>query len=122
MRRSRRTRRPRRSAARDCRVRLDAVTRLAPLLLIVACGGPAKAPQAPVANATQPPQQPALPDANVDHDARGAELAGQGKVDAAAAEYIAELKLPTTKATVFEHLDAIYKQLSVDRRKEIALL
>jgi hypothetical protein len=97
------------------------VTRLALLVILVGCGGPAKPAQGPVGNAT-PPAQPTQPAANVDHDARGVELAGQGKVDEAAAEYIAELKLAATKPTVFEHLDAIYKQLSPARKKEIALL
>ena len=97
------------------------MTRLAILLAMAACGGSPKPQTTPVAN-NAPPTQPTAPAANVDHDARGAELAKAGKLDEAAVEYIAELKLATTQPTVFAHLDEIYKKLSVARRTEIAKL
>lgn len=90
--------------------------------VLAACGGSPKPSTTPVANNAPPKTAPSQPDPNVDHDARGADLAKQGKLDEAAAEYIAELQLATTKPTVFEHLDAIYKQLPAARRTEIAKL
>ncbi len=102
------------------------MTRASLLLALVACGGsakPATTPTPPVSNATPTPTPPPAPPAgDVHHDARGIELAKAGKLDEAAVEYIAEIEQPNTEPTVFAHLDAIYKQLSVARRTQIAAL